>query len=206
MRVAIYLAHPRIDSFNRALFDAVVDELRTLGVEARPHDLYAEGFDPLVRAEETETVDEILGATEDLVQQHRTEVGQMDALVFIHPNWWGMPPAVMTGWIQRVLAPAVAYKLDTSSGEPVGLLRATHALILNTSDTPAQREHDEFGDPLEQIWGSCVLPYVGVSDVRRVVFRTVSDSTDEERQAWLAQARLLANTLVTEHTARPPIS
>ncbi|MGW2271619.1 NAD(P)H-dependent oxidoreductase, partial [Streptomyces yangpuensis] len=28
--------------------------------------------------------------------------------MFVHPNWWGMPPAVLTGWVQRVLVPGVA--------------------------------------------------------------------------------------------------
>ncbi|MFG2986543.1 hypothetical protein ACGFYQ_35770 [Streptomyces sp. NPDC048258] len=68
--------------------------------------------------------------------------------------------------------------------------------MLNTSDTPADREENEFGDPLQRIWAACVLPYVGVTDVRRVVFRTVTDSADEERAAWLEHARRQAAALL----------
>ncbi|MEJ8645495.1 NAD(P)H-dependent oxidoreductase [Streptomyces sp. MS1.HAVA.3] len=118
-------------------------------------------------------------------------------MVFVHPNWWGMPPALLAGWVQRVLAPGVAYKLGTADGEPAGLLKAGRALVLNTSDTPADREESEFGDPLQSIWSACVLPYVGVTDVRRVVFRTVTDSTDAERAAWLADARREATALLS---------
>ncbi|WP_406461945.1 hypothetical protein OHB07_10360 [Streptomyces sp. NBC_00111] len=57
------------------------------------------------------------------------------------------------------------------------------------SETPADREESEFGDPLNKIWSACVLPYVGVTDVRRVVFRTVTDSSDESRASWLREAR-----------------
>jgi putative NADPH-quinone reductase len=106
-----------------------------------------------------------------------------------------MPPAILTGWVQRVLTPGVAYKLGTAAGRPAGLLKASRALVLNTSDTPADRERNEFGDPLQRIWAACVLPYIGVTDVRRVVFRTVTDSTDEERTTWLRQAREHAATL-----------
>ncbi|MBO8186339.1 NAD(P)H-dependent oxidoreductase [Streptomyces spirodelae] len=201
MRIAAYLAHPRPGSFNHALFDAVADELRRRGCLVSAHDLYAEGFDPLLTAQETETVGEA-GATAGpgsagaALARHRAEVGQADALVFVHPNWWGMPPAVLTGWVQRVLVPGVAYKLGTAEGDPVGLLSASRALVLNTSDTPAEREQREFNDPLNSIWGSCVLPYTGVTDVRRAVFRTVTDSSDAQRAAWLGQARDMAAALL----------
>ncbi|WP_246644554.1 NAD(P)H-dependent oxidoreductase [Nonomuraea ceibae] len=196
MRIGVYLAHPRPDSFNGALFDAVVDELRGRGADVRAHDLYAEGFAPALAAAETETVTDGAPSADDLVQAHRTEVAELDAVVFVHPNWWGMPPAILAGWVQRVLVPGVAYKLGTADGEPAGLLKAGRALVLNTSDTPADRERDEFGDPLERIWAACVLPYVGVVDVRRKVFRTVTGSDGPQRDAWLREARELAAALL----------
>ncbi|MEV4191173.1 NAD(P)H-dependent oxidoreductase [Streptomyces toxytricini] len=201
MKAGVYLAHPRSGSFNHALFDAVTAELAALGWEVRAHDLYAEGFPPLLAAEETETVDAAAAATDPRVEAHRREVADLDALVFVHPNWWGMPPAVLAGWVQRVLVPGVAYKLGTADGEPAGLLRAGRALVLNTSDTPEEREAGEFGDPLERIWAACVLPYTGARDVRRRVFRTVTGSTPQQRTAWLAEARALAAALVTDAPA-----
>ncbi|MFE1175802.1 NAD(P)H-dependent oxidoreductase [Streptomyces sp. NPDC058773] len=196
MRIGVYLAHPCPGSFNHALFTAVVEELRDQGCQVLTHDLYAEGFAPALTAGETETVQSATPARDMQVELHRSEVATLDAMVLIHPNWWGMPPAVLTGWVQRVLAPGVAYKLGTADGEPAGLLKAGRALVLNTSDTPADREESEFGDPLQKIWAACVLPYVGVADVRRIVFRTVTDSADELRASWLRQARQQAAALM----------
>ncbi|MFJ4472489.1 NAD(P)H-dependent oxidoreductase [Streptomyces sp. NPDC089424] len=196
MRVGVYLAHPRDGSFNHALFGAVVGELRRRGCEVVAHDLCAEGFPAEASAEETGTVQVAARTGDAQVALHRREVATLDALVFVHPNWWGMPPAVLVGWVQRVFVPGVAYKLGSAQGEPVGLLRAGRALVLNTSDTPAEREAGEFGDPLERVWRACVLPYVGVVDVRRVVFRTVGDSSEEQRAAWLARARREAAALL----------
>ncbi|MFJ7250584.1 NAD(P)H-dependent oxidoreductase [Kitasatospora sp. NPDC098652] len=195
-RIGVYLAHPRPGSFNHALYQAVVDELRGRGCEVRAHDLYADGFAPLLTAGETGTVDDAGAATDPQLAAHRAEVATLDALVLIHPNWWGMPPAVLAGWVQRVLVPGVAYKLGTADGEPAGLLRAGRALVLNTSDTPETREREEFGDPLERIWAACVLPYVGVTDVRRTVFRTVTGAPAAERAEWLRQAREQAAALL----------
>ncbi|MGW0700232.1 NAD(P)H-dependent oxidoreductase [Streptomyces sp. NPDC002867] len=196
MRAGVYLAHPRPGSFNHAVFDAVVEELHGRGCEVLAHDLCAEGFPPVLAPDETGTVASASSPVEAKVALHRAEVATLDALVFVHPNWWGMPPAVLTGWVQRVLAPGVAYKLASAEGEPAGLLTAGRALVLNTSDTPADREQDEFGDPLERIWSACVLPYVGVDDVRRVVFRTVTDSTATSRATWLREARRQAAALL----------
>ncbi|GAA2063708.1 NAD(P)H-dependent oxidoreductase [Streptomyces albiaxialis] len=200
MRIGLYLAHPRPGSFNHALFEAVADELGARGHEVRAHDLHAEGFDPVLRADETETVDaasDAAASPDPQVAAHRAELPTLDGLVFVHPNWWGMPPALLTGWTQRVLVPGVAYKLGTADGEPVGLLKAGRALVLNTSDTPEAREREEFGDPLQHIWAACVLPYTGVTHVRRTVFRTVSDATPEQRATWLTQAREQAAELVS---------
>ncbi|MEV7995236.1 NAD(P)H-dependent oxidoreductase [Streptomyces sp. NPDC086077] len=196
MRVGVYLAHPRGGSFNHALFEAVVGELRGRGCDVVTHDLCAEGFPAGVAAEETGTVEAAGRAGDPQVALHRGEVATLDALVFVHPNWWGMPPAVLVGWVQRVFVPGVAYKLGSAEGEPAGLLRAGRALVLNTSDTPAEREASEFGDPLERVWRACVLPYVGVVDVRRVVFRTVSGSGEDLRAEWLARARREAGALL----------
>ncbi|MFD4737170.1 NAD(P)H-dependent oxidoreductase [Streptomyces virginiae] len=195
MQIGVYLAHPRPGSFNHAVFDAVVEELRGRGCRVVAHDLCAEGFPPSLSAEETGTVEAAPGARDPQVALHQRELATLDALVFVHPNWWGMPPAVLTGWVQRVLAPGVAYKLGTADGEPAPLLKADRALVLNTSDTPLEREEREFGDPLQRIWAACVLPYAGITDVRRTVFRTVTDSFDEERATWLHQARRLAAEL-----------
>lgn len=140
MQIGVYLAHPRPGSFNHAVFDAVVEELRGRGCRVVAHDLCAEGFPPSLSPEETGTVGAAPGARDPQVALHQRELATLDALVFVHPNWWGMPPAVLTGWVQRVLAPGVAYKLDTADGEPAPLLKADRALVLNTSDTPLERE------------------------------------------------------------------
>ncbi|MFD9216477.1 NAD(P)H-dependent oxidoreductase [Streptomyces sp. NPDC059544] len=157
LRIGAYLAHPRPGSFNHAVFDAVVEELRGRGATVLAHDLCAEGFTPLLSADETGTVEAAARTHDAQVALHRTEVATLDAMVFVHPNWWGMPPAVLTGWVQRVLAPGVAYKLSTAKGEPAGLLKAGRALVLNTSDTPADREERERvrRPPAENLDGMC---------------------------------------------------
>jgi len=77
------------------------------------------------------------------------------ALVVVHLNWWGAPPAIAKGWIDRAFAldAAYAFEKDVDQGDvPVGLLPIRAALVLNTSNTPEPRERDAFSDPLARIW------------------------------------------------------
>lgn len=146
----VLLAHPRPGSFNHALTDRVVTTLRRRPWHVIVHDLYAESFDPVLRADEAYTsgqdAAEVLAASDDpLLLQHRRELSEASALVAIHPNWWGKPPAIMAGWMDRVLVPGVAYRLDEAGGAPVPLLSLRQVLVVNTSDTTSEREAELFG-------------------------------------------------------------
>jgi NAD(P)H dehydrogenase (quinone) len=115
--------------------------------------------------------------------------------VIVHPNWWGMPPAVLKGYVDRVFRAGVAYEfLDGDGGEgvPNGLLKAKAAVVLNTSNTETNRERQVFGDPLERIWKDCIFGLCGVDEVHRRNFGIMVTSTLEERRAWLDEAAELA--------------
>ncbi len=126
------------------------------------------------------------------VQVHCEEIRQADGIVVVHPNWWGQPPAVLKGWIDRVIRPGIAYEFlegDSGEGVPKGLLKAKAALVFNTSNTTPEREETAFGDPLETIWRNCVFGLCGVNTFYRRMFSVVVTSTEREREQWLAEVR-----------------
>jgi putative NADPH-quinone reductase len=190
MNVLVVLAHPDPASFNHALARTAADTARRLGHDVTLRDLHAERFDPLLPAAEISR-----GAPlPPWLERHCAELAAADGIVVVHPNWWGQPPAILTGWIDRVVRPGVAYAFeegDGGEGVPVGLLRARTALVLNTSNTPPAREREVFGDPLEAIWKRCVFDLCGVEDVRRRTFSVVVTSTAAQRAEWLASAAAL---------------
>lgn len=193
MRIMSIIAHPRPDSFCHAISERIRASLAVDGHEVFHHDLYREGFDPCLKAEEAYSVGDTLETTlarsrDRTVRTHREVIGSVQGLLIVHPNWWGKPPAILAGWIDRVLVPGVAYRLETADGLPEGLLSIDSAVVINTSDTPEKREMEELGDPLEAMWGRCVLPYCGVQSFHRQIFRPVVDSSIEERGEWLATA------------------
>jgi putative NADPH-quinone reductase len=190
LKVTVILAHPDPKSFNHAIAAAALDTLSTVGHDVRLHDLYAEGFDPIVLASEIPTDAALPGA----IATHCEEIADADGIVVVHPNWWGQPPAILKGWIDRVLRPGVAYRFnegDGGEGVPEGLLKARTALVLNTSNTAREREQAVFGDPLQRIWVDCVFGLCGVTDVRRRMFNVVVTSAPAQREQWLAETKEL---------------
>ncbi len=194
----LLLAHPRSGSFCHAIAERIGQRLVDLGHEVRSHDLYVERFDPILAAYESHTsgddIESVLAREDDpLIALHREELRQAEGLVVVHPNWWGMPPAILTGWVNRIVVPGVAYRLAEATGHPAPLAPIQQLFVVNTSDTTDEREETLYGDPLASIWGRCVAPYLGGPQVTRRVLRPVGDASSEQRTAWLDEVESLAS-------------
>jgi NAD(P)H dehydrogenase (quinone) len=188
MNISIILAHPNPGSFNHAIAQTAAEKARVAGHVVTLHDLCREKFPPLLSAAELEKDAKL----QPLVARHCKEIAQANGIIIVHPNWWGMPPAVLKGWIDRVLRPEVAYRFvegDQGEGVPVGLLKAKAAIVFNTANTPDERERRVFGDPLETLWKNCVFDLCGVKKVQRRTFSVVVTSTPQQRRKWLAEVR-----------------
>jgi len=193
VKIMVVLGHPNRESFNHAIAMTAVKALQANGHEVMFHDLYAEGFDPVLTQEEF-AADEVSDA---VVKAQCEQVAGADALVIVHPSWWGQPPAMMKGWVDRVLRYGVAYTFKEESGEEigVGLLTARSALILNTCMTTEEMDRTHYGDPLERLWKTSILGFCGVTEVHRRNFRIVQTVSQAEREAMLEAVSTTVNEL-----------
>lgn len=194
MRILVVVAHPNPASFNHALATAVAASLRAQGHEVLLQDLCAEGFDPVMPAAEF-AKDAPLPPD---IARRCAELASSDGLVVVHPNWWGQPPAILKGWLDRVVRPGVAYEFrlraDGKPG-PVGLLKVQAALVLNTGNTPLETERAVYGDPLENLWKQCICGMCCIPRAERLYFTSVIVSTPEQRARWLTDASAAATAL-----------
>lgn len=184
MKILIILAHPHKGSFNHAIADVTVRTCSENGHEVIFHDLYEEDFQAVLPDTE---IPKNAGVPA-IIENHCKELTGADGIVLIHPDWWGQPPAILKGYIDRVFRPGVAYEFaegDSGEGVPIGLLSAKAALVFNTSNTPLQRELEAFGDPLQTLWKNCVFALCGVNNFYRKMFSVMVTSTDEQRKVWL---------------------
>jgi NAD(P)H dehydrogenase (quinone) len=187
MQISIILAHPDQASFNHAIAHTAAETVRRAGTAVCFHDLYAEKFDPLMPAREFSRSARL----DPALQAHCDELRIADGIIIVHPNWWGQPPAMLKGWIDRVIRPGMAYEFvagDSGEGVPRGLLQAKWALVFTTSNTPAEREKEIFHDPLEAIWKDCVFGLCCIKKVERKNFSVMVTSTQVEREGWLKEA------------------
>lgn len=196
MKASVIIAHPYSSSFNHAIYKRIISVLEAEGVEVFCHDLYEEGFNPVM------TVGELGKDPSDdpLVNRYASELMDSALLFFVHPNWWGQPPAILKGYVDRVIRPPYAYDMPEGalSGLPVAKLNGKYGIVYNTSNTEAERENGYFGDPLENIWKQCTFGFCGVEKFHRRMFRIVSESTDEVRKNWLMQVETDIKQILSE--------
>lgn len=185
MRVVVILGHQHQGSFCAAIARTAVEQLEADGHEVVYHDLYAERFDPILPHSEIPKD----APVDPVVQRHIDEVAEADGFVVVHPNWWAGPPAILKGWIDRVLRQGSAYRFGPEG--VIGMLKGKRALVITTSNTPRDVELSVFGDPLENFWKTCVFGFCGVTDFVRRNFEPIIESTPQQRAEWLAEVRCL---------------
>lgn len=195
MKISIILAPPHPGSFNYAIADEAAAVLRKSGHTVTVHDLYREQSDPLLPYNEIPRDAPLPPA----IALHCAEIAAADGIVFIHPDGWGMQSVIFKGWIDRVLRHGVAGRFaetDAGDGIPVGLPAAKAVLVFNTSNTPAEREREVFGDPLVRTWKDAGVSFCGVPVFLRRMSGVVVASTEEQRTAWLNEVREITGGLV----------
>ena len=101
MRISIILAHPHGASFNHAIARTVIRQLQSNKHDVCLHDLYDEHFAPLLTDKEIPKS----AVLPEAVRDHCEEISHADGISIVHPNWWGQPPAILKGWIDRVIRP-----------------------------------------------------------------------------------------------------
>lgn len=119
MRALVLYCHPKAESFTAAVRDTVVERLAAAGAEVRLTDLYARNFDPRLSPEEFDGYEDPetnrLPLAEDCA-----DLGWCDTLIFIYPTWWYGLPAMLKGWLDRVLVPGLAFTLPQREGATIG--------------------------------------------------------------------------------------
>jgi len=182
MKTLVLLAHPKPGSFNHAIAETVCRSLKDLGHELILHDLYAERFDPVLPVEELTIANEELP---EPLRKYQAEIQVAKGLVFIHPNWWGNPPAILAGWVDRVIRNGFAYRF-TEKG-PIPLLGDKIVQVFSTSNTPKEVEVNVYGDPLENFWKTIVFGLCGCESLERRNFGPIILSTLDQRKVWLRE-------------------
>lgn len=127
----VVYCHPLEGSYVAALRDRVLAGLQAGAADVRLTDLYAEGFDPTLSADEHRR--HLLPGVDPAVRSHADDLQWCDTLVLVYPTWWSGQPAMLKGWFDRVLGCDVAWSLPDGASTLAGRLHNVRRLIVVTS-------------------------------------------------------------------------
>ena len=203
MKAFLVFAHPEPQSFGKRLLDRAVDTLRAEGHEVAVSDLYAMRFNPVASAADFSIrrfPDNLYYDREQkYAHQHgafasdiQDEIGKLlwcDMLILQFPLYWFSVPAIMKGWIDRVLANGVAYgggqKFDRG-----GLRGRTGMLALTTNCYPSMAEMDGMvGDMSINLWplNYGTLAFCGLKVLPPFIGWSIQSVDDATREGYLDQ-------------------
>jgi NAD(P)H dehydrogenase (quinone) len=207
MKILYVYAHPEPKSFNAALKDTALAALKEKGNEVRLSDLYAMNFNPVLNAEDfTERKKPDVfkpffeaiqasknGAFAPDIKEEMEKVKWADLLIFQFPIYFTAMPAVMKGWIDRVLAPGFGFNPITNSAYETGLLKGKSAMIATTTGASKEwysegGEHGDLNRHLESVT-HCVFEYMGMKVLPSHIIYEVSSLSKEKGAEELEKYR-----------------
>lgn len=201
MNILIVMAHPEPTSFNAALTNHAVKALTDAGHGVEVSDLYADEFNPVAgrhdfktmadasrfhyQAEQTHAAQ--TNSFSDEIAREQAKLLKADLLVLQFPLWWGGPPAILKGWLERVLAYGFAY-VDARRYE-TGLFKGKRAFLSVTTGGTEERfgPDGSYGGLEKVLWQPqyLTLEYMGYSVEEPFMSYAAPRVDDAQRQTYL---------------------
>ena len=183
-RIVIVVGHAR-----RATYCDAIAAAYQRGAEAAGHavDLFHTAsmtFDPVLRG----AYRELQPLESDLAKAHAA-IHAADHLVLIFPLWMGMLPAILKGFLERVIQP------DIFEPAQIGAFatpwKGKSARVVITMGMPGFIYRWYFGALASRALKSHVLAFLGVRPVRTTILGNVEGVSGDRRQRWLADMEAL---------------
>ena len=109
-----------------------MEKLASYGAEIRLQDIYRDGFSPVLTSNEFEAYEDTEANTRPVTREVE-DLRRCDTLIFVYPTWWYGLPAMLKGWLDRVLLPGVAFEMPDANGDiKPGLTHITRLGVFTT--------------------------------------------------------------------------
>ncbi len=185
--ILVLLGHPDSKSYCNTLAEAYTEGVRQTGAEVRFVRLGDLPFDPILHKGYRE-----IQPLEKELQLLQTYIREADHLVFVYPTWWGAPPALLKGFIDRVFLPGFGFKFREHSLLWDKLLKGRSARIITTMDEPWLYYCLGFGAPGDKMMKRVILTFCGIKPVWITHIDRVRFHTDAWRKKKLGKMKKLA--------------
>ncbi|MEL6306066.1 MAG: NAD(P)H-dependent oxidoreductase [Bacteroidota bacterium] len=186
MKILIINGHPDKESFNQALFEAYKRGVEKSNAEIREIKIGELQFNPNLQfgyRKRTELEPDLLDAQEKLKWA--------DHLVWFYPIWWGSVPAIMKGFLDRVLLPGFAFQKREGSVWWDKYFTGKTARLICTMDQPAWYYRLVNRSPSHTAMKKLTMQFIGVKSVKITSIGPIRLSKDEFRLKWLTKVEKL---------------
>jgi NAD(P)H dehydrogenase (quinone) len=178
-RIVIVVGHARIGTYCEALGEAYRRGAQAGGHEAQVFLTASMAFDPVLH----EGFDKVQSLELDLKAAHDAMLAA-DHLVFVFPLWLGTLPAILKGFLERVLQPDLVE--PSRQGKFVKPLKGKSARVIITMGMPGFVYRWWFGAHALKMLKRNILHFVGVHPVRSTIYGFIEGVGAERRKRWLA--------------------
>lgn len=182
MKTTIVYAHPWGGSFNRAVLDAAAEAVRDYYLI----DLYEDDFNPVMSQEDLALYGEGK-STDPHVEKYNEILDDTDRIVFIFPVWWYDMPAMMRGFMDKVMLKNSAYYSDETGLHGIRDIKET--FLFTTSSTSTDNLVHKFGDPVNGTIIGSTFKAVGFYNAKWYNLGGIDNSTEQERKDFLEKVK-----------------
>lgn len=185
-KILIINGHPDKESFNFALANSYRNGAEKSNAEVREINIRELNFNPNLQfgyRKRTELEPDLIKSQEKLKWA--------DHIVWIYPVWWGSVPAIMKGFLDRVLLPGFAFKKREGSVWWDKYFTGKTARIICTMDQPTWYYRLINRGPSHNAMKRLTMNFIGVKSVRITSIGPLRLSTEKFRKKWLIKIQKL---------------
>jgi len=186
MKTIIY-AHPYDGSYNHAILTQLTENFDRQHDDYQIIDLYKDAFNPAFTKEELR----LFGRGESvdpLVKKYQNMIKDSNELIFIFPIWWYNVPAIVKGFLDKVMLKGFAYDEDERANTFGKLSYIKKATVITTSTVTKDYLINESGDPIQGMLINRVFDDLNFdTNTKWIHFGQVNTTTDENRELFLKQ-------------------
>src|SRR5690554_1278421 len=181
----IISAHPSENSFSNYLAQQLTENFQTRGWKTEWRNLYDGSFDPVLSGRDLQTLK--AGNTPEAIRKEQVKMAEAELITVIYLLWWASFPAVLKGYIDRVLTNGFAF--NYGKGGAVGLL-TDKRVILNTTMGNTVEEYAEKGliEAFRTIQGQEVFGFCGMQIIGHHFYPQITLADEKQREHYLQKA------------------
>lgn len=182
-RVLIIMGHPSGNSLSFSLANAYEAGAKDALFDVKRININELEFDPILHEgynKRQELERDLIGVCEKILWAEH--------IVWIFPVWWGGPPTLLCGFIDRVFLPRFAFKYVKGRILPRGLLRGKSSSIINTSGSNGLM-YFLFIKRGIKLFKRVVLNFCGIYSVRQRAFNSIRDISNERATGILKKMK-----------------